>query len=341
MMKRNWKRYGALLALAGLIVLTQSSLVAGQPERPVTMKYDYQQAIFERDGHIYLYNELNKSVKELGDPNSLKYMPFASSDLLRVAFGYTDYASEEGGLKLGVYYRLDDKTVDITIPTAYSNAILALDWIDENTLGVEGHVNPSTSEYFVVDIPTGTVTKSYAGALFTALPGGSIFYRGHIPYGQELEVKDSYYVDDTLVYVSDEPETTLSYPQFSKDLTKVAFVEKSDIGPSKLVYGSWNVAAKQLAAVTKTPIADGVGGTLQFVDNEQVPSIVQETGVMTLNPSTQSLAPHMSVQQQQTGEILKLETEYKLEALNKSLKAEFGDSMDKEFANIQSLQWFK
>ncbi len=120
---------------------------------------------------------------------------------------------------------LSGEELEIELPVEVSNAVLGATWISENLLGVETHVNPSTSIYYVYDVETRSVQRSYEGLSFAVLPGTDhIMYEENIPHFSHESTRHSYYVDDKLSYTEQWPDYRLGTPVFSEDLTLVAFM---------------------------------------------------------------------------------------------------------------------
>jgi hypothetical protein len=84
------------------------------------------------------------------------------------------------------------------------NAIDRLDWIDDDTIGIEGHINPSLGEYRILKARSGEVKRSFLGNGFTWSPVtkrlGQLCWQPHgIP---DALRSDCVQVDGTTVYPS-------------------------------------------------------------------------------------------------------------------------------------------
>lgn len=190
------------------------------------------------------------------------------------------YAEKDGEYAL-VFGVLDPggEEREIELPVEVSNAVLRATWISENLLGIETHVNPSTSIYYVYDVATETALRSYAGSSFAVIPGTDhIMYEENIPHFSHESMKHSYYIDDELFYTAERADYQLGTPVFSKDLTQVAFtahyVDDEQISDGKtyppclyvcdVSWSSFSMKAKIMMTISQ----EGFEGAFFDEDNE-------------------------------------------------------------------------
>ncbi|WP_438435011.1 hypothetical protein [Gorillibacterium sp. sgz500922] len=338
-MRKNKRILAAVAGFVAFSVVFSGIVLANsfdtKAEQAKHFKFNYKHAVFERDNNLYLFDDETDSLSPLGGDSRGKVMPSLNSGTKQVAFAYSEQPQLGESLSLGIVDLSSNAVEEMTIPSAYSNAIVGIDWINDQTIGVEGHVNPATSEYFIVDVASKQILKRYVGSLFTPLPNGSIIYRGQIPLGQEDQVQDSYFIDDTLVYTSEQAIGTLEYPQFSKDMKHVVFMETSDNG-NKIKKGDIDLAAKTVAVTETVDVPEGAVGNLVFDGTDSSPSIVDGNSKLTIDSASKKL-----VKQGRSVDIdLQQETKIKLDSLNQKIKETFHDESEKALMNVQYLQWY-
>lgn len=97
----------------------------------------------------------------------------------KTMYGFASSKSSSG--KIDVVISTADKnesSVDNEVVLTLSDLALSLEdikFIDENTVGIEGHVNPSTNVYQIFDLQTGKVLQEYYGYGFT-YSGDTLYY---------------------------------------------------------------------------------------------------------------------------------------------------------------------
>ncbi|MBR4608281.1 MAG: hypothetical protein IKO41_18895 [Lachnospiraceae bacterium] len=151
-----------------------------------------------------------------------------SPDRSRYLYGKSENQDGKTILTVGVidaheYHR----PTEFRLNTETSNEIVKVCWLSDALVGAETHVNPSTGEFFVYDLETGQEVKHYIGSSFAVIPGTShVMYEENVPHFSNEDVCHSFFIDDQKVYTSDWLNARLGKLTFSKDLTKVSFLEQ-------------------------------------------------------------------------------------------------------------------
>jgi len=113
------------------------------------------------------------------------------------------------------------------------NAIVQLGWRDDDHVFVEGHVNPSTTQYLEWEVATGRLITQKAGSWFAVSPDGRfVAQRAHVPHGAPPPYDSAMLViNDEVVYpvAGDEAyRRFIGAPSWSPDSTQVALLEGGD-----------------------------------------------------------------------------------------------------------------
>lgn len=258
------------------IVVKSDTVTIEKKESSVLTKEEKKQlkrAVFEKKGVIYVYNEVDGSVIPIGDQTKSKILPVFSSNYKNIAFAYTKNNGGTYYRKVGIY-NTDNKTEkEIEIQNQYINQITYIEWMDNNTIGIEGHINPSTSGFFVIDTSDGKILKQYIGALFTILPDKkSILYRENIPHFSQKTRKESFYIDDSVVYTADNINDRFSYPQISSSSDKIAFVEQNNV-----VYADLDISNKSISNVMKVDLDNDIKGHMMFDSEDNLVFVSSNT----------------------------------------------------------------
>ncbi len=292
-------------------------------------------AIFEKDGVLYSYSEKTGKIKQLSDESTPKYLPQLSPSKENLAFAYASnmFGSE---LKLGILDMNNKKISDITIQSRYSDVIMDIQWINDRQLGVECHVNPSTSEYFIINIKDKSIQKTYAGSRFTVLPDGSVMYKGHIPHGWKSEVKETLYINDQQVYEAEATDISIGYPQVSTNNTKIAFIETNDNDPenNKLVICELDFRELSLNKKASVELTDNVHGRLLFDTTDNI-YFVDEDYTYTVDEQTLTIKEAKTKKDKEYSD----EWQEKLNAFDKALKNHFKNT-EEERVKVEDVKWF-
>ena len=242
-------------------------------------------AVFEKDGGIYLFDEKNGTITTLISDE--KYNPILSDDNSMLLYTKSPFAA----LQFGVIDIEGNVIREIDIDSSSSNAITNKTWITDTLVGVQTHVNPSTSEYFMYDITSGELTQKFVGYSFTPIPNtDKIIYAKNVPHFSNVSVKHSFVIGDTVVYTSDIEDYYLENPVFSPDLKTVIFRERSKYTSDlTLVICDFDLESLTLTPKYKTV---GAGGEIVFRDGEVY--IINNYSEYRFNEKSESLILELS-----------------------------------------------
>jgi beta-lactamase regulating signal transducer with metallopeptidase domain len=151
-----------------------------------------------------------------------------SPDRSKYLYGKSENQDGKTVLTIGVIDAYEyHRPTEFRLNTETSNEIVKVCWLSDALVGAETHVNPSTGEFFVYDLVTGQEVKHYIGSSFAVIPGTShVMYEKNVPHFSNEDVCHSFFIDDQKIYTSDWLNARLGKPTFSKDLTKVSFLEQ-------------------------------------------------------------------------------------------------------------------
>ena len=109
-----------------------------------------------------------------------------------------------------------------------TNGIMALEWIDDDTIGVEGHINPYIRSYYMLNVSNGIWSEPLHGLFFTWTPKG-LFYAEAYPNSHGGNSIKS--ADGTVVYSihSEESKSIIEGLWFNATGNRVAYFEQSDV----------------------------------------------------------------------------------------------------------------
>jgi hypothetical protein len=328
----------ALIFLLGFVFRTE---VYGMVEKATKIlskeeRKQLNKSVFEKDGILYLYHEKSGKITSLLDDGVPKYNPVISPDRKKLAFVYGELEPNYNEMTLGVLDLKNKSVQPLVIKSKNSNMVMYVEWIGNDKVGVEGHVNPSTSEYFVFDVISGQYIKQYLGSLFTVMPNEMILYRAHIPHGGETKVKDELVLEDTIIYTSDEKETSLGYPQLSPKHKKIAFIERNDeaVNGKKLIVADFDYNLKKISNTKKINIPEDIHGDLLYDTTDQL-YVVGKEKKYKLNETK----GHFEETQLEENQEYKEEFKTKMKGFNAAIEARFGS--DVEPGEFKHVQWFE
>ena len=130
----------------------------------------------------------------------------------------------------------------------HGNAVMRIDWLGNDRIGIDTHINPSLGQYRVVDVTTGKQLASYSGYGFLPSPDSKhIAHAGWVPHFSPPFAKNNYLqIDNDIVYPRapgkepnvrspDSADQLLSRDihefrtdfAWSPDGTRIAFIEKT------------------------------------------------------------------------------------------------------------------
>lgn len=227
--------------------------------------------IFEYNGAVYKYDENKGNITNFISSEKAICNPMVSPDGEKVAYNYKIGYSQIDDMKVCVYDSFTKTSKEFKLDNYYANAVIDIGWMDNHTLGVECHVNPSTSQFFVCDITSEKVIKTYFGSLFTVSPDGKhILYKENQPHFTNKFKPDRLCIDDQVVYESDNINNEITtYPLFSNTSRKIAFIEAKD-NLKKVITANVDLSNKKISKISKVGLSNETYGNLVFDDNDVV-----------------------------------------------------------------------
>lgn len=291
-------------------------------------------AVFEKEGSIYMYDEQTQNISQLGEDTNPKFLPVMSPNKSKIAFAYSGEKNPEYYVKLGILDLKTNKEKAIKVDDYYTNQITYIEWLDDVNVGVEGHINPSTSEFFIYNSNTGELVKKYTGSLFTVLPDrNSILYKGVIPFFSEKQSPDTLYINDMLVYKSNDISANIGYPQISPDVDKIAFIESNQSSENgTLVEADLDMDTKTVKNIKKLVIGNEVHGKLKF-DEQDYLRIEDDQTTYKLDEDKKALIKTNTAKDEDYEKMVA----DKHEKLDSAVKKMFGDN--EGFDTVNNLRW--
>lgn len=227
---------------------------------------------FELNGSAYLYSDsTGKIIKFIDSDRS----PVFSPNGTQIAFSKHSDESDANKFEISIYDINTKTTKKIELENNNSNSITRINWINDCTICVEGHVNPSTSQFFVCDTANNKV-KSYAGTFFFPTPDGYVLYKKNQPHFSEKGEPDTLCIDDQDVYKADDLSLTISVICVSRSSKKIAFFEmknnESESEAMVLVTADIDFSKKKVSNVSKVKITNDMSGiaSLYFDDDDNI-----------------------------------------------------------------------
>ena len=278
---KNTVMYGLVIIVLISTVIVVNSSGLQQQYAAATNKGVYD-AIFERNGEICYFNSTDDTITIIA--NGGKYYPALSPDNTRILYLRSALETEGNVLQFGIVNLKGEQLLDIIIDTEFSNAILNCGWLSESSVCVTTHVNPSTSEFFIYDSNTGDMTERLVGYSFTPIPDSEdVIYAKNVPHWSDESVYHSYIVNGKIVYTSNILNAKLSQPIFSKDSSKIAFVEDLSgldlFAPDKgyedgldqrIIVADFNVNTKTINNIERIDVPIEITGNIYFDDNNNI-----------------------------------------------------------------------
>jgi hypothetical protein len=178
--------------------------------------------------------------------------------------------------KIPFILRIEDrkagKTSEFLLLDQDGNAcasVLDMVWLNEDTLGLECHINPSLSNYLLINSASGKCQKHYYGYNFCWSPDGKVLaHVGAIPHFAPAESKSEYlqFNDKTVyprpgkpVYKKKEIHSFAGAFVWSPDSARVAFLDSIDEKKSVSL-----VVVSRDGAVTIKPLGIPLSETVEI-----------------------------------------------------------------------------
>jgi WD40-like Beta Propeller Repeat len=215
--------FACLLVLAG----TAPAAVYGLGAKDV--------AVFKQNGDLWI--KTPAAAKQITDDGELKDAWAISDDGQRIV--YTLRPNESGRRSFSIaIVDLTGKPVKRMAASQAdgpANSVNQVEWIDDTRVGVDYHINPSCSQYAIIDTTTGAIAGNYLGIWFSWSPDKKrLAYVGWMPHFEEQE-QPSYYlkINKKTIYPADADQNPggahhlfLTQLIWSNDSGQVAFVDQ-------------------------------------------------------------------------------------------------------------------
>ncbi|MBE6632384.1 MAG: hypothetical protein E7623_06770 [Ruminococcaceae bacterium] len=226
-------------------------------EEPVTP------TVFEKDGSIYLSDGKSDKAELLSSGG--RYMPSLSEDGTKVLYAKSMFETPGNAIVFGIMDIEGKDIIELTVECTNNNTLTSVEWISDRLVGVETHVNPSTSEYFVYKVSEeGRLAAAYTGLFFTPIPNTEkVVYRENVPHFSEEPIYHSYMIGEKKVYTSEKLNAELGAPVFSDDLGKMAFIETAEDGRT-LVICDFDFAKLGVKVKRTIPLEQDISGELCY-----------------------------------------------------------------------------
>lgn len=304
----------------------------GMPEIPFNTE-EYS-AVFERNGELLYFDSDTGTIEVLSAGG--KYNPTVSKDGTRILYRKSAMETENNELIFGVIGIDGAPLCEIKVDTEMSNEIMNVSWITDELVGVETHINPATSEYFVYNIEKQEMEKYFVGSSFAVIPGTeSVMYQENVPHWSDEQVYHSFYVDDKLVYTSEIKDANLCTPVFSNDATKAAFMETDSDGSfSRIIICSYDVNECSMQKQSSIIMTDPqIAGQLTF--NEEGKICLVNAGITYWYDNNVNSFLEDDVE---TNLLDEAQDSKKSDKLQNALTEMYGDSKSD---HVNSINWFK
>ncbi|MBU3159278.1 hypothetical protein KPL37_05840 [Clostridium frigoris] len=242
---------------------------------------------FLKGNSVYLYDEINRQIKSLGDSSKSKDLLELSPDKKKIVFRYFNEGQPIYPPHVIIYNIKDEKLTDIVINNKNVQQIVELKWIDNENILVTGHINPSVSGYTVYNIKSKAELISCVGTIRdVSLGKKNIVYSNtpHIFPGPKANL----YINGKKVFEINNDKEQIFDGVISKDGKTIAF--RSGVTGEKNLNGKvssyLNVAkissnTNEINDLKKIIISGDIAGELKF-DDENNLSIIDEKFIYKL-----------------------------------------------------------
>ena len=177
---------------------------------------------FEKNNNIYIYDEINKSIKSLGDNLKSKDLLNLSPDKSKIVFRYFDEEKAVYPPHINVYDINEETLTDIVIGNKNTQQIVELKWIDNENIMVTGHINPSASGYAVYNIKSGIELISCVGTIRDIIINKKIILYSNTPHIFP-QPKANLYINGNKIFETNNAKEEIFDGVLSKDGKILAF----------------------------------------------------------------------------------------------------------------------
>lgn len=234
---------------------------------------------FEKNNNVYLYDEIKKQIKSLGDDLKSKDLLTLSPDKTKIAFRYFNEEKATYPPHVIVYEIANENLTDIVVENKNTQQVVELKWIDNEDILISGHINPSASGYAVYNIKSKAESISCVGTIRDVN-----LNKENILYSSTPHIfpppKANLYINDNKVYEASSDVEEILDGAMSKNGKIIAF--RSSVPNKESLSGEvsayLNVAkvnsdGKAISDLKKITISSDTTGDIKF-DGEDNVSIV-------------------------------------------------------------------
>jgi hypothetical protein len=156
-----------------------------------------------------------------------------------------------------------------------TNAIMDVEWIDDNTLGVEGHINPYICSYYMLNISSGVWSEPLHGLFFTWTAKG-LFYAESVPFSNGG--KSIISADGTAIYAigSEESDSIIEGLWFNAKVERVIFFERNHVSDKITLVVATLDGINPLHIDKRIPY-EGATGAIEWTGDNQIEIIDEGT----------------------------------------------------------------
>jgi Tol biopolymer transport system component len=192
-------------------------------------------SVFSQNGDLWI--KTAGGVKQITDDGEQKDAWAISDDGRRVVY---TLRPNENGRHLFSIAIVDAsgkqiKRMEASQAGGLADSVNRVEWIDDTRVGVDYHINPSCSQYAIIDTATGAIVANYLGIWFSWSPDKKrLAYVGWQPHFEEQE-QPSYFlrINKNTIYPADADQNKggahhlfLTQLIWSNDSREVAFVDQ-------------------------------------------------------------------------------------------------------------------
>ncbi|MCB2295903.1 hypothetical protein LGK95_20795 [Clostridium algoriphilum] len=245
---------------------------------------------FEKDNNVYLYDEINKQIKSLGDSSKSKDLLELSEDKTKLVFRNFNQEKEIYPPHINVYDVKTGELTDIVINDKSLQQIIDLKWIDDENILITGHINPSASGYAIYNIKSKAELISCVGTIRAVTMDEKKILYSDTPHTFP-QPKANLYINGNKIYETTDVNEEIYDGAISKDGKMIAF--RSWIEDAKNINGKTsaylntakvNSDGKSISDLKKIVIDTDTTGDLKFNEKNNI-SIVGEEFTYKLQSS--------------------------------------------------------
>ncbi|MBU3102125.1 MULTISPECIES: hypothetical protein [Clostridium] len=243
---------------------------------------------FEKGNNVYLYDEISKQIKSLGDNTKSKDLLQLSPDKTKIVFRYFNEGEPIYPPHVIIYDVKAEKLTDIVIKNKDAQQIVELKWIDNENILVTGHINPSVSGYSVYNIKSKAELISCVGTMRDVSLGKKNILYSNTPHIFP-QPRANLYVNGKQIFEINNDKEQIFDGGISNDGKVIAFRswvtgEKSLNGKSSAYLSVAQISSNGNAInnLKRIIISGEIVGELKFDDKNNL-SIIEDKFIYKLN----------------------------------------------------------